>query len=143
MSEKRLVRARGQALRSPNTGAHGASAGRALPRFALTHRLFFRAGAGTISKFARLTTLNSLARIDLFAFTVRSPAWETVSIIFRVMSEKRLVRARGQALRSPNTRAHGASAGRALPRFALTHRLFFRAGAGTISKFARLTTLNS
>ena len=29
-------------------------AGRALPRFALMHRLFFRAGAGTISKFARL-----------------------------------------------------------------------------------------
>ena len=41
MSEKRLVRARGQALRSPNTGAHGASAGRALPRFVLTHRFFF------------------------------------------------------------------------------------------------------
>ena len=47
MSENRLVRARDQALRSPNTGAHGASAGRALPRFALTHRLFFRAGART------------------------------------------------------------------------------------------------
>ena len=28
-------------MRLPNTGAHGASAGRALPRFALTHRLFF------------------------------------------------------------------------------------------------------
>ena len=42
MSEKRLVRARGQALRSPNTGLTvPRRAGRALPRFALTHRLFF------------------------------------------------------------------------------------------------------
>ena len=47
VSEKRLVRASGQALCSPDTGAHGPSAGsarhslRLKDRFALTHRLLF------------------------------------------------------------------------------------------------------
>ena len=47
VSEEQLVRASGQALRSPDTGAHGASAGsarhslRLKDRFVLTHRIFF------------------------------------------------------------------------------------------------------
>ena len=103
MSEKRLVRARGQALRLPNTGLAGPW--RAVHRFALTHRLFFRAGAGTIS--------NSLA----FTF-VRLHGKP-----YRLFYERELEwSVRASACKQQLSRLH-----------ANTHRLFFRAGAGAIS----------
>ena len=70
VSEKQLVRASGQTLSSPDTGAHGASAGsgrhsyRLKYRFALTHQLFFSG--------------RSWDHINIRS----QPAWETVSVIF-------------------------------------------------------------
>ena len=103
MSEKRLVRARGQALRLPNTELAGPW--RAVHRFALTHRLFFRARAGTIS--------NSLA----FTF-VRLHGKP-----YRLFLEWELEwSVHAFAYKQQPVSLH-----------ANTPRLFFRAGAGTIS----------
>ena len=109
MSEKRLVRARGQALRLPNTGLAGPW--RAMHRFALTHRLFFRVGAGTIS--------NSLA------FTFVRLHGKPYRLFFEREFEWSV---RAFACKQQPVCLH-----------ANTHRLFFRAEAGTISNSLAFT----
>ena len=115
MSEKRLVRARGQALRSPNTGLTGPRRAVHYPALHLRTGYFFSGrswdyinirsphNAQFLSTYRTVRLHNSFTcmgnRIDyfssgssmephrflfdLFAFTIRSPAWEIASIIFR------------------------------------------------------------
>ena len=75
-SEKRVVRASGQALRLPDMGAYGGLGGRCKThRFALTHRLFFSDRKLGLYQHSTTAQRSILEHVSICSPSIRSPAW--------------------------------------------------------------------